>query len=216
MGVLQWVFIIEVAITIISFILVLYYAFQILYVGKKIKKQNNNGKRKRKSILNKLKTKRKKHNKKLLVFLILGILLGTGSAYVSYYQSTNLSKEDASNLIDGYYYLRDLKNELEGMKARKTEVDKSKQTINHVVTSLAGYSVKTASTINTVEGQRVLNRYYQAMSELGINISRNSGGLAEEQTLLNDSLTDIEKVQTFQKKAMIFFKVDASLLEKQK
>lgn len=216
MDVLQWVFIIGIAITIISFILVLYYLFQALYLGKNIRRQNNNGKRKRKSLLAKLKVKRKKHIQKLLVFLILGILAGAGSAYVTYYQSTNLSKEDTYNLTDGYYYLRDLKNELEDMKAGKIDADKSKQTINYVVTSLAGYSVKKASTLNTVEGQRVLNRYYQSMSELGINISKNSGNLIEDQKVLNDSLTDIEKAQTFQKKAMDFFKVDVSVLEKQK
>jgi predicted DNA binding CopG/RHH family protein len=54
------------------------------------------------------------------------------------------------------------------------------------------------------------------MSELGINISKNSGNLIEDQKVLNDSLTDIEKVQSFQKKAMNFFKVDVSVLEKQK
>ncbi|MFI3729208.1 hypothetical protein [Vagococcus fluvialis] len=48
MDVLQWVFIIGIAITIISFILVLYYLFQALYVGKNIRKQNNKGKRKKK------------------------------------------------------------------------------------------------------------------------------------------------------------------------
>ena len=84
MDVLQWVFIIGIAIIIISFILVLYYLFQTLYVGKNIRKQNNNGKRKRKSLLAQLKVKRKKHIQKMLVFLILGILAGAGSAYVTY------------------------------------------------------------------------------------------------------------------------------------
>ena len=81
---------------------------------------------------------------------------------------------------------------------------------------MSSYSIKKASTLNTVEGQRILNRYYQAMAELGINISRESRTLSSDPEAITESLEDIEKLQTNQEKVLEFYQVDIAALEAQK
>jgi len=81
---------------------------------------------------------------------------------------------------------------------------------------LSSYSIKQASTVNTIEGQMLLNRYYNSMSELGINISRNSTLLLSEDDVLEEALADVKKIQLYQKKVLDFYKVNTSALEAQK
>lgn len=221
MEILQWIFIIGVAITIIFIIFILYFFFSFINQGKQISKEENRGqgrrkRKKQKRLLEELYLKRKISVRNMFFSFLLAMVFGLGSGYVTYYQATNLSDEDMTSISDGFYYLRDLKGELEAIQSGDGDIEKSKQTINFIVTSLAGYSVKQASTFNTVDGQRILNRYYKAMAELGINVSRNSTTMLTDEVILTESLTDLEKVQTYQKKALDFFKIDASALEAQK
>ena len=217
MEILQWVFMIGVAITIIFLIFSIYNLVMSFIKSRNIKKiEVDSRQRKKKKLIMRLKKEKKRNLFQFILFFLVAIATGTGSAYVTYYQATNLSKEDMANITDGFYYLRDLKTELEEIQKGKVEVEKAEQTINFVVTSLAGYSVKKASTLNTVEGQRVLNRYYLGMAELGINVSRNSASLISNPDILKESLEDINKIQSYQKKALIFYKVDVPSLESEK
>lgn len=175
-------------------------------------------KRKKKKIVNQLalmKKKKKQTRRNILIFSLASLIFSGASYYVTYYQATNLSMEDTQNITDGFYYLRDLKTELEAIQAGKAE-ESSKQTITFVVTSLAGYSVKKANTLNTIEGQSVLNRYYNAMSELGINVSRRASDLYHDPETIKESLADIEKVVGYQRSVFAFFKVDESVLQAEK
>ena len=145
----------------------------------------------------------------------MALLSALASSYLVYYQATNLSDEDMGNIIDGYYYLLDLEQELEAFQGEKMEPEHTK-TLNFLVISLAGYSVKSASTLNTVEGQRLLNRYYKEMAEFGINVSRRSDSLTEDSELVTESLADLEKVQGHQANVLKFFKVNEEALKAQK
>lgn len=222
MDVLQWVFLVGVSLAILSLILTLYFVVSFFAQGKKIKKMAGTrikNKRKKKKIMTQLslmKKQKKKVGRNILIFSMVSLLSSGASYYVTYYQATNLSVEDTQNLTDGFYYLRDLQTELEAIQAGKADGARSKQTIAFVVTSLAGYSVKQANTLNTIEGQSVLNRYYNAMSELGINVSRRTSQLADNSEVLKESMKDIEKVMGYQSQAFSFFKVDESVLQSEK
>ncbi|NKC68430.1 hypothetical protein [Vagococcus fluvialis] len=219
MDFLQWLFIIGIATTIISIMLALYFLLFFIKQKNEINKEKNRmkGRRKRnKKLLKELQQKQKKSIKNMIYFFIFALLLGSGSAYISYYQATNLSDDDMANISDGFYYLSDLQEALEGIQSQEIDPEDSQQTINFIVTSLAGYSVKKGSTLNTIEGQRVLNKYYKAMSELGLNISHNSVNLFTDESIINESLLDLKKVQFYQKKVLEFFKIDSSALEAKK
>ena len=219
MEILQWIFLIGVAITIISVIFSVYFLFSFINHSRVMKKESqkkSKSQRKKRKRLKALSHKRKQSLRSMIVFLMVSVAMGAVSGYTTYYQATNLSDEDMGHISDGFYYLRDLKEEIEAMDSEEVDSKKSQQTINYVVTSLAGYGVKRASTLNTIEGQSVLNRYYSAMAELGINVSRHSAALPTDAAIREQTLTDIEKVKTYQKKALDFFKIDAAALEAQK
>lgn len=222
MEILQWAFIVGISLAIISLIFILYFIASFISQGKGIKKAQpikTKNKRKKKKLANeldKMKVKRKKARRNIIIFLLLAVSFAGGSYYITYYQSTNLSVEDTQNITDGFYYLRDLQQELEAIQSGETDEAKSKQTITFIVTSLAGYSVKKANTLNTIEGQRALNRYYSSMSELGINISRRATQLYTDPDVIAESLTDIEKTTGHQRQAFKFFKVDESALQSEK
>ncbi|MFW8052402.1 hypothetical protein [Vagococcus fluvialis] len=214
MDILQWLFIIGVAITIIFLICSVYFFITFIMSKSNIKKTGTASKQKKaKKRISRLKKQKNKALIRGITCLLLGAMVGSLSAYVTYYQATNLSTEDMENIKDGFYYLRDLEKELEGIQKGKTDEEKANQTINFVVTSLAGYSVKKASTLNTIDGQRVLNRYYQGMSELGINVSRKSAMLSSDKLSLKEALSDIQKIKNYEKQVLIFYKVDESILE---
>ncbi|NKC68421.1 hypothetical protein [Vagococcus fluvialis] len=216
---LQWLLIIGIATTIISLILALYFLFCFIKQNKIISKEvirGNDKRKKAKKLLKHLKQKRQKNLNNTLLFFLLVILLGSGSFYISYYQATNLSDDDMANISDGFYYLSDIQDTLEGIKSKEIDKESSQQTINYVLTSLAGYSVKKANRLNTIEGQRVLNKYYNAMAELGLNISRKSINLFTDEGNVDECLSDLEKVQIYQRKTLDFFKIDSSALEAKK
>lgn len=222
MDVLQLVFIIGISLAIISIIFTLYYLFSFISNGGKLKhfasKQTKNRKKMKKQAkqIEQMKKKNRKALKNTMIFMVLSIGFAGSSYYVTYYQSTNLSVEDTQNISDGFYYVRDLKEELENLQSGQADVEGSKQTITFIVTSLAGYSVKKAKTLNTVDGQLVLNRYYTAMSELGINVSRQSSQLFSDTEVVSELLKDTDKVLGYQRKALTFFKIDESMLQAEK
>lgn len=222
MDVLQWVFIIGISLTILSAMMTGYFVIVFITKGRQVKSLESlttKSKRKKKKYAPKMKQvaqQQKKALKKVFLFLVLSSWLAGGAYYVTYYQSTNLSLEDTQAITDGFYYLRDLKTELEGIQAGTAEEAKSKQTMTFIATSLAGYSVKKANTLNTVEGQSVLNKYYHTLSELGINLSRQSATLLTNAESVADLLKDVEKATTYQRKALKFYKVDESALQAEK
>lgn len=208
---LQWLFIGSVSVTLLSFIFFLFYLLSYVLINKKTKQKSEvqDGDQQ-------LRHRMKKCIKKTGIFLMFTLISGSGAGYIAYYQATNLSDTDSTNLSEGYFYLSDLKKELEMIQEGKEDEAKSQSTINHITTAMSSYSIKKASAMNTVEGQRILNRYYQAMAELGLNISRESRTLSSDPEAITESLEDIEKLQTNQEKVLEFYQVDIAALESQK
>lgn len=210
---LQWLFIGSVSVTLLSFIFFLFYLLSYVLINKKAKQKSES----QDNITDQqLRHRMKKCIKKTGIFLMFTLISGSGAGYIAYYQATNLSDTDSTNLSEGYFYLSDLKKELEMIQEGKEDEVKSQSTINHITTAMSSYSIKKASTLNTVEGQRILNRYYQAMAELGLNISRESRTLSSDPEAITESLEDIEKLQTNQEKVLEFYQVDIAALEAQK
>jgi len=209
---LQWIFVGGVSITITAFIFFLYFLFSYGVLKKKIKRDQT---LQDETTFEKIKKRKQRSLKNIWILVILTLITGSCSGYIAYYQATNLSDADSVNLSEGYYYLSDLKEDLETIQSEE-DTEKVQQSISFIATAMSSYSIKKASTFNTVDGQRVLNRYYSAMAELGINISRDSNVLTNNSKVLTETLQDVEKVQEYQKNVLDFFKVNVSALEAQK
>lgn len=213
MSKLQWIFIGSVSVTLLSFIFFLYFFISSIFISKKVKQKS----KVQDGITDQqLRHRMKKHITKTLIFLMLMLVSGSGSAYIAYYQATNLSDTDSVNLSEGFFYLSDLKKELEKMQDGEEDEEKSQSSLNYMTTAMSSYSIKKASVMNTVEGQRILNQYYQGIAELGININRTSRTLSSNPEAIIEAIEDIEKLQAYQEKVLEFYQVNIAALESQK
>lgn len=220
MTIIAWIIIGTIAGAMIFLILSLYYFGQTFLQNRKLKrlpKRPPKNKKKRKRwvvVMERLKKKRKQSLIIGLVFFFFGAALGSSAGYTSNYQSINLSSDDSALIVRSYYLLRDFKEGL-AKAATQEEEQATQQNIRYLATTLAAYSTKNASTLNTLEGQSVLNRYYAALAELGVNATRESGNFYGNNSLVEAFQADIEKIITYETDAFEYFKVNQSELEEE-
>lgn len=219
MSILEWIVMIGAAAFIIALVFTFFFFLQFLRYGKKLKQQPQrapkNKKRRRRwsSIRNKLVRQKKKSLTRMLVFIVMSIGIGGGTFYASFYQSINLTSDDADAIVRSYYLLRDFQQELENAANQTEDETSSVQNIRYLATSLSSYNTSRASNLNTVEGQSALNRYFNALSELGVNAARESQNFYGNTELVADFQTDIERTIGYEEVAFDYYKVNQSALE---
>lgn len=150
-----------------------------------------------------------------IVMLFLAATCSGGAMYASYYQSINLSSDDSALIVRSYYLLRDFQDELNKAAQQEENEVATQQNIRYLATTLAAYSTKHASTLNTKEGQSALNRYYASLSELGVNATLVSGNFHGNRELVDEFLSDIERTITYETTAFEYFKVNQTKLEEE-
>ncbi|MBP1047989.1 hypothetical protein I6N96_16990 [Enterococcus sp. BWM-S5] len=221
MTILAWIIMGAVIGGILCALFGMYFLVRSIFQSKKLKKlpqrpPKNKKKRKRWKAAQ---IKLKKQRKKSVVFAVLLLIVAAGSGgaagYTSYYQSINLSSDDSALIVRSYYLLRDFQEELEKAADQTEDQAASQQNIRYLATTLAAYSTKKASTLNTKEGQSTLNRYYSALSELGVNATRVSNNFYGSSELVAEFQVDIEKAITHEAGAFEYFKVNQSALEEE-
>ncbi|MHC5372563.1 hypothetical protein ACYSNU_02045 [Enterococcus sp. LJL120] len=219
MTILEWIIIGGFAATIISIIFSLYSLLQIVVQSRKLKKipkrpPKNKKKRKRwQQLTLSTKSKRKKAILFFILLLFLGSGIGAGTVYANFYQSTNLGSDDEDAIVRSYFLLRDFQSELEKAAVQEETSEATVQNIRYLATNLAGYSSRKASSLNTVEGQRALNRYFSALSELGMNATREVNNFYGNTDLVADFQNDIERTIGYETTAFDYYKVNKSVLE---
>ncbi|MHC5372258.1 hypothetical protein ACYSNU_00500 [Enterococcus sp. LJL120] len=219
MTILEWMIIGGVATTIISSIILLYFLFQVILQSLKLKKipkrpPKNRIKRKRwQRLRDRIRFKRKRAMLFFALSLLLGCGLGAGTIYANFYQSTNLGTDDEDAIVRAYFLLRDFQVELEKAAAQEENSDATVQNIRYLATNLAGYSSRKASSLNTIEGQRALNRYYAALSELGMNATLEVNNFYGNTQLVGDFKNDIERTITYETTAFDYYKVNQTVLD---
>lgn len=221
MTLLEWGIIIGIAATIIFGLLTLFHFFQFIMRQKKLSrfpKKPPKNKRKRlrwKKYQTKLANQRSSALKIFITFLILTALAGGGTTYGSYYQSTNLSENDSELVVQSYLLLRDFQSQIQTAGAAKADADAVARNIRYLTTSLSTYGSKLASTANTVEGQMVLNKYYAAVGELGMNASREINDFYGNPDLVATYESDIEKIKALEEAAYSYYQVDQGEIDNQ-
>ncbi|OJG56157.1 hypothetical protein RV06_GL000273 [Enterococcus haemoperoxidus] len=160
-----------------------------------------------------LKKKKKRRNNAIVCFLAC-IIFGGGVGYLYYYQSTNLMAKDADSIAQGYYLLKDMTNELNRAGSEEGSKEKAENNLRVLSGKIASYGAKQASSVNTEEGQLVLNRYYRAMKEFGTNTVSNYISIYGNQEMVDEFIEDIKNVQKYQKKVFAFYKVNEEAFKK--
>ncbi|MGX6969581.1 hypothetical protein [Vagococcus bubulae] len=219
---LEWIYIIALSLGILFVIGVCYFLFRFIFLGKKLKqlskKRVKNKKQKREKKEEKKALTKKKHSILILfiVSLVSSILFFSGSAYIKYYQSMNLTQEDSKSIVSSYYLIRDFEDQLKLLRDKKDDQVKLEQNIRQLSTSMASYGTKKASTVNSVDGQLILNRYYNSVKQLGMNASTQTKNFYGNSELVNDFLKDIQGAKDYEGDVFRYYKVDKSVLIKAK
>lgn len=220
MTVLEYIYIVGAACTILFLILAVSFLTMFFANSKKLKslpaKRFKNKKKQQKlnRIREKLAIAKKKKIKLFALFLCLGIGIGAGSAYASYYLSMNLTKNDSEAIVKAYYLLGDFEAELESAKNQNGDEVKIQKNLRYLATVMASFGTTNASYLNTEEGQLTLNRYYNAIKQLGVNASVQSNNFYGNAELVDEYLKDSQKVRDFEKSAFTYYKVSEDALLK--
>ncbi|MHC5247469.1 hypothetical protein [Enterococcus sp. LJL90] len=221
MTLLEWGILIGIVVTIIFGILVVFNLVQLIVRRKKLRslpKKEPKSKKKRRHLLQmrkELTTGKKSALKFMLIFIILTGVAGGGTAYATHYQSTNLSETDSELVVQSYLLLRDFETQIQASGSESAEQDAVSRNIRYLTTSLATYGSKLASTANTVDGQTVLNKYYAAVGELGMNASREINEFYGNPELVVTYESDIEKIKALEEAAYSYYQVDQAAIDSQ-
>lgn len=221
MTILAWIIMGAVIGGILCALFGMYFLVRSVFQGRQLKKlpqrppKNKKKRRRWKTAQINLQKQRKKSLISGILLLLFAAACGGGAGYTSYYQSINLSSDDSALIVRSYYLLRDFQEELEKAGNQAEDEAASQQNIRYLATTLAAYSTKKASTLNTREGQSTLNRYYGALSELGINATRVSDAFHGNSELVAEFQADIEKAITHETAAFEYFKVNQSALKEE-
>lgn len=221
MEILDWLFIGLLSLAILCFVFTVIYFVLRTMTTKKLKQVEHRRpkkKEKRKKWARHcrmLAKKAKKELKKALILLSIGLLALAGAFYSQYYQATNLGKKDSAALVQGYYLVTEISEQVQ--KAPTTDnPQKVQATLRNLSARLASYGARSADRRLSEEGQAMLNRLYKNMKELGLNMNNQSIDSLKNPDTYASYLTDIEKTEANQKKVFQHFHIDEKSLQTNK
>ncbi|MHC5373972.1 hypothetical protein ACYSNU_09210 [Enterococcus sp. LJL120] len=219
MTILEWIVMIGATVTVILAAFTLLSFLQFLAQSRKLKKipdklPKNKRKRKRLVALNKkIKSQKKKSLVRMVVLFILMGIAGGGTYYAMFYQAISLTSDDENAIGRSYFLLRDFQQELDKAANQTEDETASLQNIRYLATNLSSYNTSSASSLNTVEGQSILNKYFNALSELGINATRESQNFYGNPELVAEFQMDVERTMGYEEAAFEYYKVNQTALE---
>ncbi|MEI5994541.1 hypothetical protein [Candidatus Enterococcus mansonii] len=222
MTALDWFFTIGLVLAVLACLFFILFLFLTLQTGKQMKRLNKKRaktkkKKKKLRMIKKRLNKQKKHQRTTaIICLLVGVLFGGGAFYASYYQAMHLTTDDSDSIAKGYYLLEDFTQELTNAGKASEKQEKTESNLRYLANSMASYGTKKASTVNTQEGQLTLNRYYNAMKELGTNVMRNYTQIYNNPDLAKEYQKDVGKVQTYEQQVFKLYNVNEAALDNKK
>lgn len=219
MSIFDWVFVGLLSLTIVAGALALLMIF--LWVGDrrqfrklKVRRPKSKKRRRRWAIaLKRLEKKRKRHFKTALILLVSGAACAVIAVYGRYYQATNLGEADAANIANGYNAVYIVKEKIEAVETADHE--KALADLDAASKKLGSYGNKRASGLLTDDGQLMLNRYYNQMTQLGQNINSQLVQVVENNDLRAELLEDIVKIEDQQKRILTYYSISENTLKQQ-
>lgn len=218
MEILDWLFIGLLSLAILCFVFMLIFSVVTMQTGKKIhrlkvKKPKRKPKLKKwKRACRALMKKRKQQIRWVITFLLIGIIGLSGAFYSRYYQATNLGKKDSDALVQGYFLISGIEEQLNQVQG--TDNPKKVQgTLYDLSARLASYGAHSANGRLSEEGQKQLNRLYSNMKELGVNMGSQTVESLSDQETLDGYKADLKKTQDNQKKVLKYFRINEASLK---
>ncbi|WP_086350730.1 hypothetical protein [Candidatus Enterococcus clewellii] len=215
---LDWLLIGLIAATVIFLALLLAYLVGFFFTSRKLsvvkKKRPKKKKNRRKwaGQIRKIEQKKKTYIKLILLFLFLSGLCGGGGYYTKYYQMTNLAEKDKEALVQGYFLMTTIEEQLN--EATETDSPKRVQgTVYDLSARLASYGATTPDGRLSKDGYLLLKRLYQSMKELGLILTSVTEETIQKPEAIEEYMGDIQKVKAHQKKVFEHFRINESSLK---
>lgn len=216
----ELIFIVLISVSIIMLILSLFNLINFIIRNKKIKTLSYNLKRskKKKKVKKEIKflTQQKKNSSKFFISFILLSSICLGGYFVTKnYFEKNLSKNDMNTVMSTYFLINDYKNNLEDAKNEngdKKDITKKIETNSYKMSS---YATKEPNDLLSIEGKRLMNRYFNSVSELGVNSVPVYQQFYGNPEVSDEFLNNINTVKQHEKELFKYFKIDESRIKKQ-
>ncbi|MGX7245370.1 hypothetical protein ACWOC1_10975 [Enterococcus quebecensis] len=222
MTTLDWFFIIGLVLAVLAILFFILFLFLTIGTSSKVKRLSKirpTTKKKKKKLRiakKKLIKKKKSQRTAMILSLLLGLFLGAGAFYSSYYQAMHLTVDDSDSITNGYYLLNDFDSELTKASSAAGNQEKAESNLRYLANSIASYGTKKASEVSSQEGQLALNRYYNAMKELGTNVMRNYTQIYKNLDLAKEYQEDVKKVKGYEQKVFKLYNVNEAALDQKK
>lgn len=214
MTIIEMIFLGSISVTLLFLIGDLLNIVQLIRLKSRIQKQiarKSRNKKKRARIIRKRRVLEAQYRKTIrLVGLcsILTIFFAGVSGCIYHYQTTSLSSKDSVSVVKGHYLVKDFEEQLKLVKEEAIDENEFQQNVRYLATAMASYGVEKASDLNSKDGQLILNRYYSAIQQLGMNASTQTKNFYNDQQLVDTFLADIKQTKKAENGAVSYFKVD--------
>lgn len=219
MSVLDWLFIGLLSSAILFLLFMVLVSVGALLTGrnlKKLKQRKVKNKKKRKKLkraIRQMQEKRKQQWINVILLLVLSIGLGGGAIYTRHYQGTTLGERDSDALTQGYYLVDEIKAQLEGAESAESKT-KVANNIKELSGRLSSYGTRVASQRLTLKNQSMLNKQYNYMMELGVNLNAQTEEFLNDPEKLAEFEADLEKVRAHQQQVLKQLKISEDSLKK--
>ncbi|MEI5990138.1 hypothetical protein A5881_001631 [Enterococcus termitis] len=181
----------------------------------KKKRPPKNKKKRKRWIMHKkkLESKVKKQIAWSIVLFLFAAVAFSGAAYTRFYQQNRLNGKESESLVQVYYLLDEVSVQLEDIQKNKTP-QKAIKNVGTLSGKLVSFGFTKASTTLKEEKQIILNRYFNAVKQLGTNLHAQSLESLQNEEVFKGYLDDIKKIKISQKEVFKEFKINEAALEK--
>lgn len=199
-------------------ILFLFFFFNTRSERKKIGKIRTKNKKKKKKLRikqRKLQKVQKGQRNKIILFLIMALASSGCAFYARYYQLTTLTVEDAAVVANGYYLVGEVEKQLNSL-GNGASSEKTIKNVKSLSSQLTSSSIKMPSQGMSVEGQKLLNRHFTLLKNLGVNLYGQTSENLKKPETVKEYLNDIKKIHDSEQNVFKEFKVNESALKQKK
>lgn len=197
-------------IPVLSFMLLLMIIMEIILLASLKKKGSHLYKKKKRE------NKKKQKELKKLILYLLAILLFLSASFIgiNYVRNNQLAKVDKQVILESQNIILDLEKEVQLMENAEVEQIDFEKTMIDIGSIMATKGSHQASEFYPEENQKLLNRYYGSIKELGILISNDVKSLYNNKSRINELKQDIKKVNQYEKKVNKKYKLNKKVVTK--
>lgn len=220
MTILDWFFIVSLSLASICIVFAGISFYLMIQTNRAVKKAKRTKVKKKKQKqkkrkIRKLIKKSKKQRTAGVILSLIFLLFTTAAGYSLYYQAMHLSPKDSKAVVQGYYLVDTFEKELKSAKTTDNDV-KTGKNLKLLASQLSSYGIYKATIRNTEQGQKILNKYYRTMKELGVNVSSQPDEFFQDETLLKEFETDLAAIKKNQEAVVSYFKINEKALVNKK